>query len=272
MMIASELFKQCVASIRRGELIRRESQNDKEFHFQNWFAARLKAAGVNFDDPRRNSYPDFCLVNYPIGFELKGLAYPGRRTNYDSNSQIPRGEHKGRGVYYVFGRYPKKIDGNTFPVLDLVLCHGTFLNADSTYVHKNKHFPGFGSYGDILVRDRKMYVVPTPYALAEGTAHTRTLILPKDQPAGDGLVPVGNLRRRECAEIICAYRFDLETNELVTEKRPNPNAGVFHDFVAYRVAGDPLDPVTLRDTGEVLAELEASATALDAKSPSAEQT
>jgi|SRR5829696_8936912 len=38
--------------------------------------------------------------------------------------------------------------------------------------HPNIYSPwesGFGSYGDILVRDRKMYVAPTPFALAEGT-------------------------------------------------------------------------------------------------------
>jgi hypothetical protein len=54
----------------------------------------------------------------------------------------------------------------------------------NTYEHKNKSFRGFGSYGDILVRDRKMYVAPTPFALAEGTAHRRTLILPATEKPG----------------------------------------------------------------------------------------
>lgn len=48
-----------------------------------------------------------------------------------------------------------------YPILDLVICHGDFLNADHAYVHENKSFRGFGTYGDILVRDRKMYVTPT---------------------------------------------------------------------------------------------------------------
>ena len=43
-------------------------------------------------------------------------------------------------------------------MLDLVVCHGDFLNADHDYVHKNKSVKGFGSYGDIMIRDRKMYV------------------------------------------------------------------------------------------------------------------
>jgi hypothetical protein len=40
--------------------------------------------------------------------------------------------------------------------VDLVLCRGDFLNADHNYVHKNKSIRGFGSYGDIMIRDRKM--------------------------------------------------------------------------------------------------------------------
>ncbi len=101
----------------------------------------------------------------PKATSSKGLAYPGRTANFDSNSQVPSGFHNGRTVYYVFGRYPKKPDGKTYPVLDVVLCHGNFLNADHEYVHKNKSTKGFGSYGDILIRDRKMYVVPTPFHL-----------------------------------------------------------------------------------------------------------
>jgi hypothetical protein len=38
-------------------------------------------------------------------------------------------------------------------VLDLVVCHGDFLNADHEYVHKNKNVKGFGIYGDIMIRD-----------------------------------------------------------------------------------------------------------------------
>jgi hypothetical protein len=87
---------------------------------------------LNYDSPGRNTYPDFRLVRQTEGYELKGLAYPGRDASYDCNSQVPRGEHNGRSVYYVFGRYPKKPDGDTYPVLDLVICHGSFLNADST--------------------------------------------------------------------------------------------------------------------------------------------
>ena len=258
---ASTLFKECVQAIQRGELIEREGRSDKEFHFQNWFKRRLEAANLYLDSPGRNSYPDFRLVRFAEGFELKGLAYPGREADYDCNSQVPCGEHNGRQVYYVFGRYPVNPDGNRYPVLDLVLCHGSFLNADNTYVHKNKSFRGFGSYGDILVRDRKMYVAPTPFAPADDTAHRRTLILPEGHEVDADLVEVGTLTRREVDQVVVAYSFDLRTNQLATTQVANPNAGREHVFKAYRVAGDPADTVSLRARSQVLVGLEASARA-----------
>lgn len=243
----SAIFKHCVQAIRDGKLIEREGRADKEFHFQNWFKRRLNDLHLHYDSPGRNTYPDFRLVHSPEGYELKGLAYPGREASYDSNSQVPCGEHNGRSVYYVFGRYPKEPDGNRYPVLDLVLCHGSFLNADNDYVHENKSFRGFGTYGDILLRDRKMYVCPTPFALVEGTAHRRTLILPMHHPVDDGLREVGTVARREVDQMIVAYHFDLRTNQLETTKMPNPNAGREHVFKVYRTEGDPVDPVSLRD-------------------------
>ena len=243
---ASGVFKLCVQAIREGELIEREGRRDKEFHFQNWFQRRLDSLGLNYDSPGRNSYPDFRLVQYAEGYELKALAYPGREADYDCNSQVPRGEHNGRQVYYVFGRYPDEPDGNRYPVLDLVLCHGSFLNADNTYEHINRSFRRFGSYGDILIRDRKMYVAPTPFALAEGTAHRRTLILPAEHEVDPDLLECGTLTRREVRQVVAAYSFNLRTNDLRTRLIPNPNAGRTHVFKAYRTRDDPTEPVTLR--------------------------
>lgn len=170
-MVPAQLFVTCLNAIEKTVLIKREDANDKEFHFQNWVQARMTEMGIHFDAPGRNSFPDFLMVDSAEGFEVKGLAYPGRDKTYDGNSQVPKGTHNGRTIYYVFGRYPKRPDGNTYPVLDLIICHGSFLNADSSYVHQNKSAKGFGSYGDIMIRDRKMYVIPTPFALAEGLAH-----------------------------------------------------------------------------------------------------
>jgi len=97
-MTVLAVFKQCVKAIRNGTLIKRVSITDKEYHFQNWFKARLAETGLNFEIGGRNSYPDFRMVATTDGYELKGLAYPGRDASFDSNSQVPSGFHNGRTV------------------------------------------------------------------------------------------------------------------------------------------------------------------------------
>ncbi|HMQ31320.1 MAG TPA: hypothetical protein PKD53_11360 [Chloroflexaceae bacterium] len=250
------LFHACVEAIREHRLIRRESRRDKEFHFQYWVGERLRETGAHYEAGGRNSYPDFRLVQSAEGYEVKGLAYPGRVADFDSNSQMPSGSHNGRSIYYIFGRYPAEPDGETYPVLDLVICHGDFLNADHHYVHKNKSVQGFGSYGDIKIRDRKMYVVPTPFGLVEGVAHAHTLILPAGMGvAAETLQHVGTLIRQEAAALIVGYSFDLRTNALTEETVPNPSAGHEHRFDAWRLPGSSHQPVAMRTPKAVLEEL-----------------
>jgi len=258
-MSVISIFARCVRAIRENVLIQRVSETDKEFHFQNWFKARLEELGQNFEIGGRNSYPDFRMVATTDGYELKGLAYPGRDASFDSNSQVPTGLHNGRTIFYVFGRYPKKPDGSAYPVLDLVVCHGDFLNADHEYVHKNKNVKGFGSYGDLLIRDRKMYVVPTPFRLVEGVAHEQTLILPADDSLGKEFICVGDLSRREAAELVVGYAFDLRTNELRPSKVPNPGAGREHHFRAWRLKKSSKGPVSMRTTKAIAETLERDA-------------
>ena len=81
-----DIFLQCDEAVRQGQLIHRTERADKEFHFQNWFQTRLDVVGVTYDPPARNSYPDFRLVRHAVGYEVKGLAYPGREASYDANS------------------------------------------------------------------------------------------------------------------------------------------------------------------------------------------
>ncbi len=122
------------------------------------------------------------------------------------------------------------------------------MNADHEYVHENKSVRGFGSYGDILIRDRKMYVVPTPFRIVDGAAHQQTLILPADMAPGRELAAVGDLCRRETDELVIGYSFDLQSNELRSEKVANPSAGREHCFRAWRLEGSPLDAVSIRAT------------------------
>lgn len=95
------VFKRCVEAIRAGILIQRVSRSDKEYHFQNWFEGRLQETSLHYEIAGRNIYPDFRMVAATEGYELKGLAYPGRDATYDSNSQVPTGWHNGRTIYYV---------------------------------------------------------------------------------------------------------------------------------------------------------------------------
>lgn len=247
MLIVLDVYKKCHEAIRNGVLIQKEAVSDKEYHFQNWFKDRLVSINEPFDEPGRNTYPDFRIVRQALGFELKGLQSPGRIANYDSNSQVPTGFHNGRDIYYVFGRYEQDpIDKHKYPVLDLIICHGDFLNADHDYVHENKNVKGFGSYGDIMIRDRKMYVCPTPYALTEGTENQITLIVPDTFEINDDYCVKGELIRTECAEIIVSYEFDLVKNEIISHKKPNPNAGKQHKFKACRLKAEPGPEVKMR--------------------------
>ena len=241
-----DIFLACEEAVRRGVLIRRANRQDKEFHFQEWFRTQLGHLAIPYDAPARNTYPDFRLVESTEGYELKGLAYPGREANYDSNSQVPTGFHNGRTIYYLFGRYPKDPDGDEYPVIDLVMCHGSFLNADREYTHENKNIKGFGSYGDIMIRDRKMYVSPTPFALIEGAAAQRTLVLPRDAQPDARLEPAGTLLRVEATNLVIGYEFDLRSNVLTPKRIANSRAGTRHGFIAYRRRGSPGPPVAMK--------------------------
>lgn len=249
-MTVWDVFRNCVEAVRNKVLIKKESKKDKEFHFQNWFADRLESLKLEYLPPARNSYPDFRLKNFAEGYEIKGLADPGRDVNFDSNSQVPAGLHNSRQIFYVFGRYPKDPEGTSFPLLDLVICHGSFLNSDHLYVHKNKSIRGFGSYGDIMIRDRKMYVVPTPFHLVNKVERNQTLILPAadEAPSGSGYTMVGELSRVEAAEFITSYSFNLRNNDLVPKKVSNAEVGTTHKFRAWRLAGSKMDAVSMQVT------------------------
>ena len=241
-----EIFVALARAVANGKPIVRVSSTDKEFSFQNWFAEILDDLGLQYDEPSRNAYPDFRLIDYPLGFEIKGLGLPGRVANYDCNSQVPSGNHRGRHIYYVFGRYPARPSSDRYPVLDLVCCHGDFLNADHTYEHENKNFRGFGSYGDLMVRDRKMYVAPTPYALADGTEGQVTLIAGRGFLLGASLSERGDLERIETDQLIRGYCFDMVTHDLTPTFIDNPNAGKRHLFTALRLERLPGPIVVLR--------------------------
>ncbi len=226
---------------RNGVLVRRAGQRDKEFHLQNWFEDRLATLGLHARSAGRNAFPDFVLDGEQEGYEIKGLATPGRDQNFDANSQMPRPDHDGVRVFYVFGRYPDKVPGDAFPILDLVVCDAALLSTASEYEHRNEAVRGFGSYGDVLLRVRKMYVPPTPYSMRADLAGAATLIVPDDSTAaGDPrLTRVGKIERVEAETAMAGFTVDLRTNTTTTQWVANPDAGRVHRFAVLRVAGDP---------------------------------
>lgn len=247
-----ELFIACDTAIDRADLMTKRSAGDKEYFFQDWFQRRLEEVTPNWEQAGRNAYPDFVITDYPEGFELKGLAYPGRKT-FDSNSRYPQAKHRGRDIYYVFARYGEG-ESLSLPIVDLMIVHGLFLNAHQEDP-KNKSFLGYGSYGDLQVRDRKMYTAPVPFWITTGTVMQRTLILPSDMSVDDRLEPVGKLIRREVSQIVVGYSFDFKTNTLTPLYEPNPNSGREYHFIAYRVRGKAGSPVEMvANPNQVLAD------------------
>ena len=231
-----DIYLKIATAVFNGVPIAKKSSKDKEFFFQDWCKERILETSLHVEDEGRNQYPDFRIVEKCEGYEIKGLAYPGRENNYDANSNVPTGKHNGRSIFYIFGRYPKEnFEEKSFPVIDIVMCHGDFLNAQSDYVHKNKSIDGFGTYGDIKIRDRKMYIVPTPFAIADGLERLCTLILPENiSDIPERFKCVGSIERVEADEMLAGYSFDLKTNQIQSTTVKNPNAGKKHKFKAYR--------------------------------------
>lgn len=96
-----------------------------------------------------------------------------------------------------------------------------------------------------MIRDRKMYVAPTPYAIATGFTGTRTLVVPADWRTPGNLKDVGSLNRVEAPNVVVGYAFDLKTNVITPTTIPNPTAGQIHAFVAYRLPQDSDNPVAI---------------------------
>lgn len=202
--VITKIFLECARAIDASELITRGSRTDKEYSFQNWFSDRLSKLGLNFDEPSKNANPDFRLIDFQVGFEIKGLGFPGREANYDCNSQVPSGRHNGREIYYVVG-----------------------------------------SYGDMMIHDRKMYVAPTPYELTSGTGRQVTFIAPGNFTPSRSLKLAGVFTRIESAKLIRGYSFDMVSHVITPALIANPDAGKNYPFTVFRAAEAKRPEVTL---------------------------
>jgi hypothetical protein len=247
---AVQLFLACLEGIEVPVAFR--SASDKEYGFQDWVRDRLIATRLAFQESGRNGYPDLKLIDTPAGFEVKSLAHPGRIETMDTNSRPPGGFHDGREIYYVFGRYLRDpANSLSGKVRDLVLYHGDLVDPSRDYVHKNRSFKTFGRYGDVMIRDRKMYVPKTAQGILSGLDDEFTLVLPASTGELPGLSIVNTIVRREVEELVLSYEFDFASNSLTTETVPNPAGGKEHGFNAYRPKGREGSLVELRPANEV---------------------
>jgi len=194
----------------------RRSASDKEYFVQDWFAARLRAS-YDIKPLGRNSHPDFLITANGVteGFELKALAnvHPGKRdrtqqpcrTTVDFNSTVPCGRFI-RGdqtlqCYYLFLLYEEAGDREGLQVdgIALTIAHGNLLNHDLRIAqsHKNTSEGNFGSYGDGLIRTRKMYLFPNPLTHPRLRYRCR-LIIPHDVTPRDlSLTRFATLKKRD---------------------------------------------------------------------------
>jgi hypothetical protein len=96
-----------------------------------------------------------------------------------------------------------------------------------------------------MIRDRKMYVAPTPFALTTGTTGLKTLIVPEEFENDSRYKEVGKLVRIETDLITIGYNYNLKNNEITPIKTINPNVGREHHFKAIRLRDDSNKPVAL---------------------------
>jgi len=71
--------------------------------------------------------------------------------------------------------------------------------------------------------------------------------LPENFVADSRYQRVGNLVRVEAEKLVVGYHFDLRTNALNANCVSNPNAGVEHRFIVWRLKGQSNEPVSMTE-------------------------
>jgi hypothetical protein len=235
----------CREAVREGVPTYRPA-DDKEFHFQRWVESRIREAGFDVPETGRVSYPDFPIVGLDEAYEVKGITSGSRERDFDCNSTLPEGVHQGHQMLYLFGRYEGPAAGERPRVLDLAIVHGTLLNAGGSTLPRNSSFRGLGSYGDVLLRARKMFVAFTPYGLLSNLRDHCTLVLPvgwEEPPTG--FECVGEITRHRVPEQVVGYAEDFVSGTLTPVTAAHDLGVTDHVFKVWRVAGDGTDTVEL---------------------------
>jgi len=225
-----------VAARVRNEPMQPRGASDKEFFAQDWFQHRLVETGYPWRISGRNTYPDFWLDvdGVPEGYEVKSLALNPRgqpaRIDFDANSSIPSGVRASAQILIAFFLYTGARDAPR-EVHSLVLFHGDLLNDERELVHQNLAIRGFGSYGDAFIRDRKMYVFKTPFAIDPSSLGHLRLIVPTEWALQDSrVVKIGTITRTIASERLREYRVDLYQHVVTAVTAADPRAGQVRTF------------------------------------------
>lgn len=218
------------------------SAADKEFFAQDWIQGRLDELGYSYIISGRNTYPDFWIGegSNRFGLEVKSLSFSGgrpARKDFDTNSTIPGGEKEGSPVYIASFLYTGT-GLNPRPIHSFCMVHGDLLNAERDFVHENKAIHGFGSFGDAFIRDRKMYVFPTPFTLIPSLLGQVRLVVPSGTELASTtptIAKVEDVTRTWVRERVIGYRMDLVSNTATPEMETSLHAGDELEFEVWAV-------------------------------------
>jgi hypothetical protein len=134
-MTAHTIFQQCVEAIRQGVLIERESAQTKS-SISKIVSRSTHRDRLNFEARRPKFLSRFSNGATTEGYEIKGLLIPAAMLRSIQTVRFLQALIMGEVFTMCLADTRRKPDGNRYPVLDLVICHGAFLNADHEYVHK----------------------------------------------------------------------------------------------------------------------------------------
>lgn len=220
------------------------SGDDKEFAAEDWVVHAARAAGLEPVPQGRHAPVDFTVetVVGPAGDDLPGgggggptasvpvqLALQAKgltstagsrvRSDLDYNGTLPQPRHDGTAVLLVYTELDR-VDGirraQSVVVADMALVQQDPHDARSSSVK------GYGSFGDVAVRMRLMYVGAQPVALAAqqglDVAGCATLMLSHgaltEQAASEHrLVRAGILRRTYSTRRLASVNFPLDGSD-----------------------------------------------------------
>ena len=229
--VARRLFRSYASAHAIGVVAVKRSKDDKEYFVQDWVEERAAEARCEVEAQGRNKYPDFWLSldGTTIGNEVKSLAHHpnGRpaRKDLDFNSTAPQSLMQGRDCFLTFVLY--RHDSLDSPlqgtVTTVCLADIAFLNADKNFVPLNLSVKKFGSYGDGIIRNRRMYRFRHPVTVLDEIGldirGRPTLILPEGslgqaEALADRLLQIGSVERATAPQRLASYLVNVRTGEI----------------------------------------------------------